>query len=129
VFDTLLHLACALDIMTPAMAFALDLWQGPAFSFSVPDNAGWNRPDLKRLLTQHGVRVWGLMFNGDHILFTVPSSQAEWAAYLLENAGVPTLNARPVSPTRRRPVEPVPDTPFDITAPLEGMMRFLDKLG
>jgi hypothetical protein len=81
--------ACAFDWITPAAAFINDARFGPPANFGVPAGAGWYKSDVKRLLTRYGVKVWGLMYNGDILMFAVPKSQARWARYLLQREGVP----------------------------------------
>lgn len=91
----LLNLLCAFDLVTPAAAFVQDAIKGPAFNFAVPDNAGWNRPALRRLLERHGIQGWGFMFSGDHVLFTTREADAPKAWRLLRESGVPMLNCKP----------------------------------
>jgi hypothetical protein len=86
-----LDLACAFDWITPAAAFINDARNGPPADFGMPALAGWSRGDVRRLLSRYGVKVWGLMVNGDTLMFTVPKSQAKWAYYLLEREGVPLM--------------------------------------
>jgi hypothetical protein len=87
--DLILNIGCAFDWITPTAAFVQDIYHGPVYDFAIPANAGWSRSNVKRFLTQHGVQVWGLMYtlNGKELMFTVPHEQAEYAYYLLQNAG------------------------------------------
>jgi hypothetical protein len=123
--DRVLNIACAFDWITPALAFAQDFVNGPVADFGIPANAGWSRRDIKRLLSRYGVRVWGLMFSGDTLMFTVPKAQARWAYYLLEREGVPILYA---------PAEAVNSSPrqkeeqANLTTLLDPAFNFLDKL-
>lgn len=95
IMDDMLNIAAAFDWITPSVAFIQDFLHGPVSDFGIPAQAGWSRRDIKRLLKDDGVRVWGLMLNlsGDMLMFTVPKSQAKQAYSLLKEAGVPLLSA------------------------------------
>jgi hypothetical protein len=92
--DLLLNIGCLFDWITPTAAFIQDFQYGPVVDFIIPADSGWGRTHIQRLLTTHGIRVWGLMynFNGEKLLFTVPKHQDEEAYYLLQDAGVPILD-------------------------------------
>jgi hypothetical protein len=127
--DTLLNIGCAFDWITPTAAFVEDFFNGPTqiSDFGIPANAGWDRADIKRLLTTRGVKVWGLMYNttGDTMMFTVRKSQAKWTYYLLQREGIPVLYA---------PAEVVNSAPqgtpkkTNTADPLESIFNFLDNM-
>lgn len=123
--DRVLNIASAFDWITPALAFAQDFLNGPVADFGIPENAGWSRRDIKRLLSRYGVRVWGLIFSRGILMFTVPKTQAKWAYYLLKRAGVPILYA---------PAEAMDASaagtgkPAKRTTPLDPLFDFLDRL-
>lgn len=125
--DTLLNIGCAFDWITPTVAFVEDLFNGPASNFGIPANAGWDRKDIKRLLTEHGVRVWGLMYNlsGEMLMFTVKKPQAKWAYYLLQREGVPILYAP--AEVVNSSSQPTPKK-NNATDPLDAIFNFLDNL-
>jgi hypothetical protein len=123
--DRVLNFACAFDWITPALAFAQDFLNGPVADFGIPAHAGWSRRDIKRLLSRYGVRVWGLMFSGDLLMFTVPKAQARWAYYLLKREGVPILYA-PAEAVNSSPDRT--DKQSHITTPLDPALDFLDRL-
>jgi hypothetical protein len=93
--DELLEIGSAWNWITPGIAFLQDLLNGPSSHFGITINAGWEKGDIRDLLTRHGVRVWGLMpnLNCDMLMFAVPKTQAKWAYYLLKVRGVPVLYA------------------------------------
>jgi hypothetical protein len=95
IMDNLLNVGCALDWITPTVAFIHDFFFGPVSDFGIPTNPFWSRREIKRLLHGHGVHVWGLMYNfeGDVLLFTVHRRQADLTFYLLRSAGVPIVYA------------------------------------
>jgi hypothetical protein len=92
--DFLLNIGSAFDWISPSVAFIQDLYYGPVHDFIITADAGWSRSDIRRLLKQHGVQVWGFnySFNGKELIFTVPREQADYAYYLLQNAGDPLLD-------------------------------------
>jgi hypothetical protein len=123
--DQVLNIGSAFDWITPAMAFVQDFLNGPVADFGIPENAGWSRRDIKRLLSRYGVRVWGLIFSRGVLMFTVPKSQARWAYYLLEREGVPILYAPAEamnSPSRQK------EEQASLTTLLDPAFDFLDKL-
>lgn len=63
--------------------------------FGIPITPHWGSREIKRLLNDHGVRVWGLMFDlaGNVLLFTVKKNQAEYTYYLLRDMGIPIVYA------------------------------------
>jgi hypothetical protein len=97
--NTLLNIGCALDWITPVLSFLQDALWGPVGDFGIPADSGWTRKEIKRLLLNNGVQVWGLLYNfsGDTLLFTVQKRDAELAYYLLQREGIPVLYA-PVDP-------------------------------
>lgn len=94
-FDLLLNIGCALDWITPLVAFIQDFHFGSWSDFGIPANPIWGRKEIKRLLGYHGIRVWGLMYNftGDVLMFTVTGQQAELTYFILQDAGIPILYA------------------------------------
>lgn len=67
------------------------------WTFWVPRNAGYRGIEIERLLTRHGVRIWGRGFLGDFLYFRVKKRQARWAEYLLWRAGIPVVS-QPFNP-------------------------------
>ena len=93
--DLLLNIGRAFDWLTPTTALIQDIYHGHESDFVIPTGAGWSRSDIKRLLTQHGVKVWGLLYSldGEELMFSVKKEQADYTYYLLQNAGEPVLHA------------------------------------
>lgn len=60
--------------------------------FFVPLNSGWNGKDIERLLSDHGVEMWGRGFGHGQLFFRVQKRKAAWAQYLLLREGVPLSN-------------------------------------
>jgi hypothetical protein len=57
--------------------------------FFVPLHSGWDGAAIARLLSRHGVKMWGYGFAGGELFFRVRRSQAAWAQYVLLREGVP----------------------------------------
>jgi hypothetical protein len=88
-FDRLLAAGAAMDWFTPTLAFAQDWVNGPSVGFSVAMGAGFGVATIRSILTQQGVKVWGVMLVDDTILFNTRTTQARYAAYLLQRNGIP----------------------------------------
>lgn len=79
----------------------LDRWSamrrlGRGVRFVVPDGVPLQK--ARRTLSRYGVRTYAYKFVGrNEREFRVRSEQAEWAAYLLQRAGVPVLDGPPVN--------------------------------
>ncbi len=93
-FSLFLNIGCSLDWITPAIAFIQDLSE-PVSDFGIPASPYWTRRKIKRLLRNHGIKVWGLIYNfsGNVLMFTVPRQQGEVTYYLLQTVGIPILYA------------------------------------
>jgi hypothetical protein len=88
-FDKFLKVGATFDWISPTLAFIQALRNGPAVGLRVPLAAGWRTDAIKALLTQRGVKVWGMMIVGDDIIFSVRQAQARSAQSLLARAGIP----------------------------------------
>lgn len=56
--------------------------------FCVQDSP-WVGQPVVALLSRKGVRVWGVTYAHGNMAFFVKRAQAGWAAYVLQQAGVP----------------------------------------
>ncbi|MBE7554375.1 MAG: hypothetical protein HS126_25265 [Anaerolineales bacterium] len=124
--DELLDLGCNFDWITPTFAFIQDWLNGPTADFGISAFGIWGRDDIRKLLTKHGIKVWGIMYNvsGDMIMFTVRKAQGKWAYYLLQREGVPILYA----PTEVVYIPKTSSKDTDLPNPIEAVFNFLDKL-
>jgi hypothetical protein len=91
------HAANSLDWITPLAAEIQDLVQGPTHTFLIADSGSLSAAEIQAHLEHYGIKVWGLMYDGDTLLLSVPQDKAEWADYLLQKLGLQLLNG---SPTR-----------------------------
>ena len=89
--DLLLKVGCAFDWLSPTTALIEDIYHGHESDFVIPTGAGWSRSDIKFLLKQHGIKVWGLLYSldGNELMFSVKKEHTEYVYYLLENYGQP----------------------------------------
>ena len=134
--DRLLEIGGSFDWISPLAALAWDVVNGPPAHIGIPPGAGWTRRDVAQLLGRHGVRVWGFVLASDVLMFSVPKTQARWALYLLQHAGVPILHAPAAAlasqPSHKtgRPAQVVRrQVRRTKTHPLDALFDFLDRLG
>lgn len=59
------------------------------WTFFVPVSSASTGGDIKRLLAQHGVEMWGYGFAHGELFFRVRKNKAAWAQYVLLKHGVP----------------------------------------
>jgi hypothetical protein len=93
VLDDFLDLMSNFDPISPALTLIQDALNGPSVDFAVSAYAGWTKGKIRRLLSKHGVKVWGFDLSDTILTFTVRTSQAKWAYYLLDREGVPIVSA------------------------------------
>ncbi|MGA2491027.1 MAG: hypothetical protein ABSF99_12735 [Anaerolineales bacterium] len=93
--DKLLNIGCAFDWITPFIAFLQDLFFAHPSDFGIPVNPYWGIREIKHLLRNYDINVWGLMYDlsGEMLMFTVQKRQADLTYYLLLQAGIPILYA------------------------------------
>jgi len=91
--DTILNIGSIFNWITPLFAFIRDLISGPVGDFGIPSRVGWYQEDIRWLMKNHDIPVWGLMydFKGEILMFTVNANDAPLAFEIFENAGVPLL--------------------------------------
>jgi hypothetical protein len=110
------------------------LSQQNTWTFWVPRDAGFSGIEIERLLTRHGVRVWGRGFLDDSLYFHVKKRQARWAEYLLWRAGIPVVSrpfdSRNQAYSERHPTSPEPPGGGDHTKLKKGLLDSIyDLLG
>lgn len=95
--NEILNLGASFDWMTPTWALLQDFANRPISRFGIQANVIFDRGDIRRLLKERGVKSWGYVYNvaGDLIMLSVPKSQAAWANWVLQEAGVPVLYGPP----------------------------------
>lgn len=90
-----------LDVATPMLGFAQDVWHGDVFNFAFTADQGINRHDIRRVAKQMGIPVWGLMFTpSNHIVFTVRKEHAQMMYEILNRNRVVMANPSPMEKTR-----------------------------
>jgi len=92
--NDLLEAGCCLDWISPILAALRDArYAGRVLTFAIAEDGGWSEYDIRHILGPRGIDVWGFMFLAEYLLFSVPEDKAEWAIYLLRQAGVPLFGA------------------------------------
>jgi len=88
VFDEAVRVAASWDWVTPVIAMYHDWKYRPSTGFFWPYGSGsvW---EVKRYLKSKGVLVWGGLVVGNQCQIRVRESQAEYAAFLIGQLGVP----------------------------------------
>ncbi len=90
-FDRLIDIGATLDWITPLIDFIKNAKNGPRHSFFVDRYVGWSANDIKRLLKQRDIEMWGIVFFKESIAFDVKESQALQTQYLLQQNNLPIL--------------------------------------
>ncbi len=85
--DLLLSIGATFDWITPIWVFIQQLLNRPSTGFLIPLDDGLAPSMVEDMLRSHGVKVFGVMLNGNDLLFSVPKAQADYARYLLEREG------------------------------------------
>lgn len=132
--NKLLNTVSSFDLITPLVAYLQDIANGPAAHFAVPPN--WSRRDIRRVLTEQGIDVWGLMLspNADMLMFAVQKKQARRTYHTLEKEGISVLYAPPEAfdssprPTRSSRSRGRSNKKADSTSLIEQVFSFLDRL-
>jgi hypothetical protein len=125
-FDDILDIVTGYDLMTPLVSFFQDILNGPHCYFGVPTLAGWSKREIGRVLGSYGVNVWGLIYDGDVLIFTVRRDQARWAYHVLTQEGVPILypSAHAVGAVSRPR-----HNPKETDSVMEKIFGLMDKIG
>lgn len=88
-FDDLTDIFTLRDLFAPLTAVFGDITNGPSCFFGVPILAGWSKRKIRNILAQHGVKVWGVIYGDEEVIFSVREDQAQLAHKVLTSAGVP----------------------------------------
>lgn len=124
-FHKLLEFGMGFDWITPVMAQIQDIAYGPRRILMIGGGSGWSGHGISRLLTQHGVKNWGMMIVQEHLLVSVKKKQLNWAEYLLQREGIPLLN--PLYSNGGQQVTNEGQRPQS-TKPAAGLSGFIAKL-
>lgn len=105
--DEILAVGSTFDWISPLVGHAKNILNGPSHTFLVPYDRGWSGRAISKMLGKRGVKSWGYMVVKNTLTLSVTERQAEWAQYLLDQAGVPVENpvaaGRQARSTRRDP--------------------------
>ena len=93
--EKILRFGMTFDWISPVLAMAQDIVNGPSHTFMIPEDCGWSGREISRLLRSRGVKTWGHMMVNGTFMITVPKAQVKWAQYLLDRAGLGTGSSLP----------------------------------
>jgi len=103
--DDLLQLGTVFDWLSPVLSIAGDLANGGGHTFLIPEDCGWTGHEIAKMLHSRGIKTWGHMNVNHTFMISVKPSQAAFAHYLLERAGLP-IGAEAERQAQRRRQEP-----------------------
>ncbi len=87
--DELWEAATYFDWISPTLAMAQDVANGPSHTFLIPVQCGWTGREISNGLRDHGIKTWGHMIVNGHFMITVRDDDAGLAHRLMEQAGLP----------------------------------------
>ena len=90
--DEALNVGSTFDWISPVLASAQDIVNGPSHTFLIPDQCGWSGYGIRDLLHRSGVQTWGLMIVSDTLMVSVPKERSSWAFTVLSRNGIPVEN-------------------------------------
>ena len=90
--DEALNVGSTFDWISPVLASAQDIVNGPSHTFLIPDQCGWSGYGIRDLLHCSGVQTWGLMIISDTLMVSVPKDRSSWAFTVLSRNGIPVEN-------------------------------------
>jgi len=94
-FDRILKFGANFDWISPLIAIGQDIINGPSYTFLIPANCGWTGREIISLLRRNGIKTWGHMIVNDTLMISVRQTQAQWATFVLERAGIPLGDESP----------------------------------
>ncbi len=62
------------------------------YTFFVPLDSPWGGAEIGALLRSKGITMWGAAYANGEMFFRVRRQQADWAQYVMLQAGVPLLH-------------------------------------
>lgn len=132
--DEFLAFGSSFDWVTPLVDLYKDLNNGPHHDFYIDRYAGWSAGKIRRLLKNYGVRLWGLSYTDDLIIFRVREPQAQWTQYLLLREDIPIVGGLIETPGSRQPLSKPQRRSAKIKAhknidPMDIIDNWLDGLG
>jgi len=98
----LLQMGTVFDWISPGLSIVGDLANGGGHTFLIPEDCGWTGHEIAKMLHSRGIKTWGHMNVNSTFMISVKPSQAAFAHYLLERAGLP-IGAEPAQ--RGQPVQ------------------------
>jgi len=131
--DTFLKISATPDWITPTISIIQTIWNRPSVGYNVSADTQWSTYSIKALLTEVGIKVWGLALIDNMIFFRVRKAQASYTQYLLEREGIPYQGG--ISDNAIFSVKRKKEQPRSQPAPkgwldncLDGINKFVDGL-
>jgi len=104
-FDDLLQFGTVFDWISPTLSVIGDITNGGGYTFLIPEDCGWTGHEIAKMLHSRGIKTWGHMIVNHTFMISVKPSQANFAHYLLERAGL-LIGAEAERQAQRRRQEP-----------------------
>jgi len=117
-FDDLLQFGTVFDWISPTLSVIGDITNGGGYTFLIPEDCGWTGHEIAKMLHGRGIKTWGHMNVNSTFMISVKPSQASFARYLLERAGLP-IGAEAERQAQRRRQEPERKTRSSLGAVFE----------
>jgi len=89
VIDGVLGFFSMFDWISPLVATAQDIANGPNHTLMIPQNCGWCGKNIERTLRQRGIKTWGGMIVKHTIMITVKRTDMDAAYSVLERNRIP----------------------------------------
>jgi len=131
--DTFLKIASIPDWITPTISIIQTIWNRPSVGYNVSADTQWSTYSIRALLTDVGIKVWGVGLIDNMIIFRVRKAQASYTQYLLEREGIPyqggsgkIINLSNKRKKEQARSEPTPKGWLDNC--LDGINKFVDGL-
>ena len=102
-FDKLIRYGAMTDWITPVSTWLMCRRNGPSVRYNICVQEGWSALAVQQILRAGGVKLWGLTIYGDIITFRTRTSQARYAQYLMQRAGIPYAGGVEETSTAGRP--------------------------
>ena len=87
--DDLLEALTFFDWISPTLAIAQDLANGPSHTYLIPVECGWTGNEIAQALRAQGIKTWGHMIVNHHFMITVRQNQASEAMRCLSGRDCP----------------------------------------
>lgn len=125
-FESFLKLCAKADLISFLSAVLQNYRNGPIVGYAISPHNIW----ITKVLPEKGIKVWGIVFVGDELLFSVRLTQAHYTQYWLEREGVLYRGGigMPVEKAINRKTKDRSNWSISFNKALTGINRFVDKI-